>query len=228
MLPDARPAAFLLPRHINPPVHETMDPPLLDRCRRISSSTWSDALDQLGLSGVIGRLELRAGRTPVLGPVVTVLEEVGPLGSADPAEFGIDLILAGAAAGDVLLIQQRGTGGASAIGGLAALGAKRHGVAGIVIDGACRDVDELVAIGLPVLSRTTTPASGRGRARIAGVNVPLRFGSDGLEVRPGDLLVADDTGVVVIPARHLEELLQAAEARTARDVAEAERLRAPR
>lgn len=163
---------------------------------------------------------------PIVGPIVTVAEEVGPLGTADPRDFGIDLILAQARPGDVVLIQQSGIGAASAIGGLAALSARRHGVAGIVVDGACRDVDELVDIGLPVLSRTTTPLSGRGRARIVGVNARLHFGPEAkVEAAPGDLFVADDTGAIIIPVERLDELLQLAEARAEKDAAEAERLR---
>lgn len=203
---------------------------LIERCAAIGTSTWSDALDRFQLPGVLTGLQRRAGGVPFAGPIVTVSEEVGPLGTADPNAFGIDHILAGAAVGDVVLIQQTGSPAASAIGGLAALSAQHHGVTGIVIDGACRDVDELADVALPVLSRETTPASGRGRARIVGVNVPLRFeqGEERFEVVPGDVLVADDTGVVVIPAGRVEEVLGAAEARAAQDAADAERLHAER
>ena len=199
-------------------------PSLVERCAVIPTSTWSDALDRLGLNGVLIGLRRRAGALPFAGPVVTVAEEVGPLGTADPVDFGIEHILAGAGAGDVVLIQQIGEPAASAIGGLGALSAQRHGITGIVIDGACRDVDELADVGLPILSRGRTPASGRGRARIAGVNVPLRFAAEGLDVVPGDLLVADETGVVIVPAGRLGELLEAAEARAAKDAAEVQRL----
>lgn len=201
---------------------DPISPALIDRCAGIATSTWSDALDRLGLGGVLGGLERRAGALPFAGPIVTVAEEVGPLGTADPEAFGIDRILAGAGAGDVILVRQVGEPPASAIGGLAALVARRHGVAGIVVEGACRDVDELEAVGLPVLSRSATPASGRGRARISGLNVILRFA--GFEAAPGDLLVADATGVVVLPARRLAELLPLAEARAADDAAQAAEL----
>lgn len=209
-----------------PPDRAPIPPGLVGRCASIATSTWSDALDRLGLAGVLTGLERRAGALPFAGPIVTVAEEVGPLGSADPDDFGIDRVLVGAGPGDVVLIQQVGTPAASAIGGLAASSAQRHGVTAIVIDGACRDVDELTEIGLPVVSRGITPASGRGRARISGVNVRLRFEAEALEVAPGDLLIADETGVVVIPASRLTELLELAEARAAQDAAEAERLRA--
>lgn len=202
-----------------------MDPDLIRRCREIPTSTWSDALDRLGLLGVVHGLVPRAGEGRFAGPVVTVDERVGPLGSAEPSDFGIDLILAGARAGDVVVVVQVGEPPASAIGGLAALAARRHGVAGIVVVGACRDLEELRDTGLPVMSRSLTPASGRGRARIAGVNVPVDV--DGVAIAAGDLLVGDETGVVVLPAARLDELLALAEERAASDARQASELAVP-
>jgi 3-hexulose-6-phosphate synthase / 6-phospho-3-hexuloisomerase len=192
-----------------------MDRELISRCNRVSTSTWSDALDQLGLNGVLHGLVTRAGSGRFAGPAVTVAEWIGPLGSAQASEFGIDIVLRGARAGDVLVIAQSGEPPASAIGGLAALASRRHGVAGIVVAGACRDVEELADIGLPVMSRSLTPASGRGRARVEGINVPIAI--DGVTVSAGDIVVGDETGVVVVPRGQLEELLALAERRAQDD-----------
>lgn len=199
-----------------------MDAELIRRCRVIGTSTWSDALDSLGLTGVVSGLVPRATDERFAGPSVTVDEQVGPLGSADPGDFGIDIILRAANPGDVVVIAQDGAPTASAIGGLAALTARRYGIAGIVIDGACRDAEELAEVGLPVLSRSLTPASGRGRARIAGVNGPIEI--DGVVISPGDLVVGDPTGVVVLPAGRLPELLLLAEERAASDARQASEL----
>lgn len=201
------------------------DPALVARCAAIPTSTWSDALDQLGLPGVLTGIAPRAGGGRVAGPAVTVDERVGELGSAAPSEFGIDLILPAAREGDVLLIRQVGRPAASAIGGLAALAARRGGVAGIVIDGACRDLEELIATGLPIWSRSLTPASGRGRARVEGVNLPLVI--DGVPVAAGDIIVADATGVVALPRGRVGELLPLAEARAASDARQAAALADP-
>jgi len=196
---------------------------LVERCRRVPSATWSDAFDLLGLEGILPGLRHRSGQLPLAGPVVTVDEEVGAFGSAGPEEFGIQRILVEAVAGQVILVRQRGELPASALGGLAALAARQHGVAGVVVDGACRDVGELVEVGLPVLSRELTPASGRGRVRIASINVPLSYPT--FTVDPGDMLVADDTGVVVLPAARLDELLHHAEERVRYDAEQATTLR---
>jgi regulator of RNase E activity RraA len=204
---------------------ERLDPALVARCRAIPTSTWSDALDQLDLPGVLSGIAPRVGDGRVAGPAVTVDERVGELGSAEPSEFGIDLILPAAREGDVLVIRQAGRPAASAIGGLAALAARRRGVAGIVIEGACRDVEELLEAGLPIWTRSLTPASGRGRARVEGVNVPLVI--DGVPVSPGDMIVADATGIVVLPRARLAELLPLAEARAASDARQAAELSEP-
>jgi regulator of RNase E activity RraA len=201
------------------------DPGLVERCRAIPTSTWSDALDQAGLPGVLNGIEPRAGEGRFAGPAVTVDERVGELGSAHPSEFGIDLVLPATRPGDVIVIRQAGRPPASAIGGLAGLAAQRRGVAGIVIDGACRDLEELVDAGLPIWSRGLTPASGRGRVRIEGVNVPLVV--DGVAVAPGDMIVADTTGVIVLPRTRLRELLPLAEARAASDARQAAELAGP-
>lgn len=193
----------------------TIDPELVRDASAIPTSTWSDALDQLGLTGVLTGFGFRSPERRFAGPAVTVDEQVGPYGSAGPSEFGVDLVLRHAGGGDVLVIAQSGEPPASAIGGLAALSARRRGVAGIVISGACRDAEELLDAGLPILSRSLTPASGRGRARIAGVNVPITI--DGVPIAPGDLIVGDATGVVVLPADRVEELLALAVERAESD-----------
>lgn len=199
-----------------------MDPELVREARAIPTSTWSDALDRLGLAGVLNGFTFRGGEGRFAGPAVTVDEQVGPYGSADPSEFGVELVLRHAGGGDVLVIAQSGEPPASAIGGLAALSARRKGVAGIVVSGACRDAEELVDAGLPIMSRSLTPASGRGRARIAGVNVPITI--DGVSVSPGDLVVGDATGVVVLPAERVEELLALAVERAEYDARQAAEL----
>lgn len=199
-----------------------MEVTLTARCRAIPTSTWSDALDMLGLAGVLTGYEPRTGPGRIAGPAATVAERVGEPGSADPAEFGIELILPATRPGDVVVIHQAGGPPASAIGGLAALAAQQRGVAGIVIDGMCRDLEELQDVGLPILSRGVTPASGRTRARVEGVNVTLTV--DGVVINPGDMVVADATGVVILPQDRLEELLPLAEERLASDVRKAAEL----
>jgi len=87
--------------------------------------------------------------------------------------------------------------------------AHRAGVAGVVVDGACRDVDEAADVGFPVFARSATPVSARGRTVEEATDVPVTVGD--VTVETGDLVVADRSGVVFIPGGSADEVLAAAE-----------------
>ena len=110
---------------------------LLRRCMTIGTSTWSDALDQCGISGVVRGLVQRSGRGRFAGFAVTARERAGALGSYPRAEFGVGKMIAAIEPGNVLMAD---VGGAdvSTFGGLAALATQKR-AAGVVIDGGCRD-----------------------------------------------------------------------------------------
>jgi 4-hydroxy-4-methyl-2-oxoglutarate aldolase len=113
-----------------------------------------------------------------------------------------------AAAGDVLVIVT-GEGNVAVLGELFATEARRRGLAGIVIDGLCRDVAGLRRLGLPVFARGTIPRSGSTVARPA-LNEPVTCG--GVDVAPGDIVFGDDDGVAIAPAERFEAALDTAEA----------------
>jgi regulator of RNase E activity RraA len=170
----------------------------------IPTPTWSDALDRLGIAGVARGLTWRSGSGRLAGRAVTVLEEVGGLGAYPADAFDVGAILRAAGAGDVLVID---AGGAevSTVGGLAAAAARSRGIDGIVADGACRDLDEIRATGLRLVTRHVTPASGRGRIRVAGIGVRITCG--GVPVETGDIVIADETGTIVVPVARYDEAL---------------------
>ena len=96
-----------------------------------------------------------------------------------------------------------------------ATAAKAKGVRGIIIEGPARDIDEYEQIGLPVFSRSTTPRTARGRIHESGRNVEIRVGD--IAVTPGDLVIADGTGVVFLPAAVAEDVVGIAEKIVARE-----------
>ena len=100
------------------------------------------------------------------------------------------------------------------LGELFATEARRRGLAGVVIDGYCRDVHGLRALGLPVFARGTIPASGSTVSR-APLRAPVRCG--GIDVTPGDLVFADDDGIVIAPAAQVEAALETAETIAAKE-----------
>src|SRR5262245_22617864 len=100
-----------------------------------------------------------------------------------------------AAAGDVLVIDNAGQC-VSTFGGLATLAAKTKGIAGVIVDGGVRDREEMLGQKLPVFARHMTPLTGRTRIALSAINEPVSCG--GVRVRPGDLIVADGSGVIAV------------------------------
>jgi regulator of RNase E activity RraA len=178
------------------------------------SSTVSDVLDELGVGGAVGATTLRplAAATRVCGPALTI--RYGPEdGSAAaraargdrPRLAERDLYGIGRP-GDVAVFDCHGFTGASVMGSLSARWARRLGIAGCIVDGAVRDVDSVVAVGVPVWSCGTTPVSGKHRLQALELNG--RVAVAGIGVEPGDLVVADATGVCVVPSARAAEVLE--------------------
>jgi regulator of RNase E activity RraA len=155
----------------------------------------SDATDRLGFaSAVPGLRPLSLPRT-VAGRAVTV--QLGPANGQVATRHLCTAAVDAAGPGDVIVIATAGRVDAASWGGLLSLGAVQRGVEGVVIDGACRDVDEAVDLGLPVFARAPVPTTARGRIMELAWNVPVRLGER--EVTPGDIVVADRSGVVFVP-----------------------------
>jgi regulator of RNase E activity RraA len=121
-----------------------------------------------------------------------------------------------AAPGSVIVVEAGDTDYAVA-GGNVCLVAQRHGIAGFVVDGVIRDVAEAREARFPVFARGVIPIPGAKDA-VGVLNGPVRCG--GVDVRPGDVVVADEEGIVVVPADRAAALLKAAEAKAAKDAAE--------
>lgn len=119
-----------------------------------------------------------------------------------------------AAPGSILVIESGDTHYAVAGGNVCAVAQKR-GIRGFVIDGVIRDVGELRARQFPVFARGLSPIPGGKHAIDILNNAPVMCG--GVEVAPGDIVVADEEGIVVIPSAHAGEILQKAQARIAKD-----------
>src|SRR5262245_44021006 len=169
---------------------------LLKEYQQIGTSTWSDILDEIGVQGVVGGLVRRSGEGRFAGLAVTAKAQAGPLGSFKREAFAVGEMIDAVDPGQVLVID---VGGAdvSTFGGLASLAVKGKGVEAVVIDGACRDVEEIRETGLWLASRHVTPMTGKKRIKIESIGQRISIGE--VSVAPGDILVGDDKGIVVIP-----------------------------
>ena len=196
---------------------------VIERFRALTdlSSTVSDALDDVGLGGVIAGSVI-APRSPgarIVGPAVTIryAREGGTAGAhiargARPRLADRDLYAVGRE-GDVAVFDTAGASEASVMGGLSARWARRLGIAGCVVDGAVRDLDSVRAAGVPVWSRSVTPLSGKHRMQALEING--RVALAGSTVVPGDLVVADSAGICVVPAFAVADVLARCEAEEA-------------
>lgn len=112
--------------------------------------------------------------------------------------------------GDVLCVDFGGNAEASNMGGQSCLVAKMQGVAGAIVDGAVRDVNTIRELDFPIWCRGGTPKTGKYRMEAIEVNGPVTVHD--ILVRPGDFVVADDSGICVIPPELVETILAEAQA----------------
>ena len=167
----------------------------------------SDALDRLGLRGATH------GMRPVwpCGRIVgraTTMKTVAAGRTQAQSHLGVNAITA-AEPGGVIVIDSNGRTDVSSWGDILSTAAKLKGLSGVVVDGACRDVDGNQAAGFPVYARGAVPYTARGRIVEESTNQPVQCG--GVQVFPGDVVVGDGSGVVFIPADRLDDVLTAAE-----------------
>lgn len=145
-----------------------------------------------------------------------------PVRTAPRDNLPLHIAVERAAPGDVLVVDAGGHA-SGYWGEILTVAAQARGIAGLVIDGGVRDTDRLAALGFPVFASAV--AIGRTAKRHAGlVGEPIEL--DGRPVLPGDLVVADADGIVVIPAADEEAVLAAARARLAKETEVLERLAA--
>jgi regulator of RNase E activity RraA len=175
------------------------------------TSTVADALESFGFNLSVAASSLRprhSGEATVVGQAVTLRylpERTSSLAGTLPSRLGHGAAVTSAAAGDVLVVDACGIRDASCFGGLAAHTAKAAGIAGALIDGAVRDLDEIETTGLPVWAATVTPRTGNRKLEAAAINQPITC--SGVQVRPGDVVVADRTGICFIPIDALEDVI---------------------
>lgn len=186
------------------------------------TGTTCDALDECEIDAAVPASVLKP-TTPgarIVGQALTVLnrrvsERRKVSGLADIEAHNL------AGPGDVLVVQ--GVANISSMGGISASIGKRQGEAAAIVDGAVRDIDHSRAIGYPIWSAGVSPITGKWRIETLAVNDPVHIA--GIEVRPGDLVVADECGVCFVPYARAAEVLAIARRLAA---SEARRLQALR
>jgi 4-hydroxy-4-methyl-2-oxoglutarate aldolase len=176
----------------------------VQRASKLDTSTISDALDRLGIAGQCLNIKPRDPRFRMAGRAFTML--YGPVGK--PAGTVGDYI-DDVPPGCVIVIDNGGRENATVWGDILTEIAHRRGIAGTVIDGACRDTALCLQLGYPVYSRSYSMRTGKDRVQLDATNIAVNIGD--ARVAPGDILRGDADGVVVIPQQHEAEVLAASE-----------------
>jgi regulator of RNase E activity RraA len=176
----------------------------VERASRLDTTAISDALDRLGIAGqCLGIKPLDPGFR-LAGRAFTIL--YGPAGSP-PGTVGdfIDDV----PPGNVIVIDNGGRENATVWGDILTMVAHRRGIAGTVIDGACRDTHLARELGYAMFSRSYSMRTGKDRVQVEAINSVVNAGD--ARVQAGDIVRGDSDGVVAIPREHEDEVLKVAE-----------------
>ena len=181
---------------------------MVGRLEALDSCAVSDALDALGLPSAVTGISAQSVTERIAGKVITVKLADRKVEGA-PVRHLCTAAIEAAQKGDVLVIEQRTGIDAAAWGGVLSNAAQIAGIAGVIVDGPARDIDEASELGFPVYARTSTARTARGRIFELDFNIEIRV-SD-VTVAPGDLVMADRSGVVLIPSDRAAEVIELAE-----------------
>jgi 4-hydroxy-4-methyl-2-oxoglutarate aldolase len=189
--------------------------PFLARLRLLDVCDLSDALDALGLPPAVTGLVATSAPRPIAGRAVTVELAAGPPPSAATRHLGTAAVdFAGP--NNVIVVAQRTGIDAAGWGGILSLAAHRGSIAGTIVEGPTRDIEEASEIGYTVYARSCTARTARGRIHEAACQGPIRLGE--ITVVPGDYVAADRSGCVAVPAARIADVLERADAIKARSV----------
>lgn len=185
--------------------------PLIAGFSKRTVASVSDAVDQVcGKRGFLSHKIRPIVPGKLVGRAATALVRPADKSQATPAaatRHSVEMI-ENARPGDVGVIVMADGLDVAAIGGLMGTTAKARGMAGMILDGGVRDVQELRDLALPTYAASITPATAVGRYASVARDVPVECG--GVTVNPGDIIVAGEDGVVVVPKDQAEAVLKRA------------------
>jgi len=185
----------------------------LTRLARFDTCVVSDALDKLGLTGVVPGIARLSTDKRITGPVLTVRLESANGRTAE--RHLCTAAIEAARPGEIIVVEHRSRADCAGWGGILSRAARMQQIAGVIVDGICRDIDESRELGFPVFGRGVLPATARGRVIETSFNTPVTIGP--ITIRPGDWVIADGSGVVFIAVENLQAVVEEAEKLVARE-----------
>jgi regulator of RNase E activity RraA len=185
---------------------------LVEGFKKKTVASVSDAIDQVcQRRGFLDSSVRPVVAGTVVGRAVTSLVKPAPAEQATPilaTKHSLEII-DNSKPGEVAVIVMEDGLNVAAIGGLMATTAQSRAMSGIIVDGGVRDVMEMRGLGLPVYARSISPATAVGRYASAAKNIPVICG--GVTIRPGDIVIANEDGVVAVPQNQAAAVLKRAQ-----------------
>ena len=188
-----------------------MEDPLIAGFRKTTVASVADAVDQIcGTRGYLSHKIRPVVPGLVVGRAITALVKPAPPEKATPqlaVKHSTEMI-DNSKPGEVGVIVMENGLDVAAIGGLMATAAKARGMAGMILDGGARDIAEIRSLGLPVYAASISPATAVSRYASVAANIPVQCG--GVTITPGDIIVANEDGIVAVPKDKAQEVLKRA------------------
>ncbi len=176
---------------------------LVERFKRLDTTSISDALDRLGITGGCQGILPQVSGTKAVGRAFTVRYRPCGIEKGTVGDFLDDVD-----PGHVVVLDNGGRTYGTVWGDIMTVYAIKRGISGTVIDGVCRDLPKILELRYPIFTRGRFMVTGKDRVEVDAINVPVSISN--ILVKPGDIVVADDTGVVIVPFERAEEVLNIA------------------
>jgi regulator of RNase E activity RraA len=176
---------------------------LIERFKELDTTCISDALDRLGIRGGCQGILPQVPGTKAVGRAFTVRYRPCGIDKGTVGDFLEDV-----EPGQIVVLDNGGRIYGTVWGDIMTVYAMKHGISGTVIDGVCRDLPKILELKYPIFSRGRFMVTGKDRVEVDAINVPVSIAD--ILVKPGDIVVGDDTGVVIVPFERAEEVLKIA------------------
>lgn len=176
---------------------------IVEGFKKLASASISDALDRLGIHGMVQGIAPLANGHHVVGRAFTLKYIPCGVVKGTVGDYIDDV-----PPGGVVVLDNAGRLDCTVWGDILTTVASARGIAGTVIHGVCRDVAGSLDVGYPIFSRGRFMRTGKDRVQVDGTNVPVSLGD--VQVRPGDIVIGTDDGVLVVPVESEAEVLEIA------------------
>jgi regulator of RNase E activity RraA len=178
-------------------------PEIIDKFKKLDTTCVSDALDRLGIQGGCHGIS----------PIVSGVKAVGPAFTVSYVPCGVEKGTVGdflddVETGQIVVLDNGGRTTCTVWGDIMTFYSQKKGIAGTVIDGVCRDLPRILETRYPIFTRGRFMVTGKDRVEVAGVNVPVSIGN--IQICHNDIVMCDDSGVLVVPLKQAADVLKAA------------------